>query len=256
MGLAALAGAGWLAGTAELAWARIAPGPRTPDELATIAATSLLLPPAATWHWLDGWRRLPGLLADAASAPRAGPARPVAVLFDRDGTLVADVPFNGDPARVAVIPGARGALARLRAAGIATAVVSNQSGVARGRLRPEQVGAVNRRVEELLGPLGPWLICPHGPDDGCGCRKPAPGLILAAASALGVDARDCVVIGDIGADMEAAAAAGARAILVPTPATRPEEVANAPQVAPDLRVAVDLLLGAEESPADAAGSDR
>jgi D-glycero-D-manno-heptose 1,7-bisphosphate phosphatase len=155
-----------------------------------------------------------------------------------------------------VIPGAREALARLRAAGIATAVVSNQSGVARGRLRPEQVGAVNRRVEELLGPLGPWLICPHGPDDGCGCRKPAPGLILAAASALGVDARDCVVIGDIGADMEAAAAAGARAILVPTPATRPEEVANALQVAPDLRAAVDLLLGAEESPAGAAGSDR
>ena len=256
MGLAALAGAGWLAGTAELAWARIAPGPRTSDELATMAATSLLLPPAATWHWLDGWRRLPGLLADAASAPRPGPAPPVAVLFDRDGTLVADVAFNGDPARVAVIPGAREALARLRAAGIATAVVSNQSGVARGRLRPEQVGAVNRRVEELLGPLGPWLICPHGPDDGCGCRKPAPGLILAAASALGVDARDCVVIGDIGADMEAAAAAGVRAILVPTPATRPEEVANALQVAPDLRAAVDLLLGAEESPAGAAGSDR
>jgi beta-phosphoglucomutase-like phosphatase (HAD superfamily) len=79
---------------------------------------------------------------------------------------------------------------------------------------------------------------------------------LAAASALGVDARDCVVIGDIGADMEAAAAAGVRAILVPTPATRPEEVANALQVAPDLRAAVDLLLGAEESPAGAAGSDR
>jgi len=56
--------------------------------------------------------------------------------------------------------------------------------------------------------------------------------------------------------MEAAAAAGARAILVPTPATRPEEVANAHQVAPDLRAAVDLLLGAEESPAGAAGSDR
>jgi glycosyltransferase involved in cell wall biosynthesis len=75
---AALAGAGWLAGSVELAAARIAPGPRTADEVATLVATSLLLPPAATWHWLDGWRRLPGLLADTARAPapeRAGRAR-------------------------------------------------------------------------------------------------------------------------------------------------------------------------------------
>jgi D-glycero-D-manno-heptose 1,7-bisphosphate phosphatase len=115
--------------------------------------------------------------------------------------------------------------------------------VARGRLSREQVDAVNRRVEELLGPLGPWLVCPHGPDDGCRCRKPAPGLVEAAARALGVETGDCVVIGDIGADVEAARAAGARAVLVPTAATRPEEVAAAPTVAPDLPTAVDLLLG-------------
>ena len=113
---------------------------------------------------------------------------PKAVLFDRDGTLVADVPYNGDPGRVVVMPGAREAVERLRAAGVATAVVSNQSGVGRGYLRVEQVEAVNRRVEELLGPLGPWLVCPHGPGEGCRCRKPAPGLIEAAAGALGVDA--------------------------------------------------------------------
>jgi histidinol-phosphate phosphatase family protein len=259
--VAVLAGAGWAAGTAELAWARIAPGPRTPDEVATMVATSLLLPPAATWHWLAGRWRLRGLLADAARGPRPERPRPVspahpfggvagggaprsrAVLFDRDGTLVADVPYNGDPDRVVPMPGAREALARLRAAGVATAVVSNQSGVARGRLSPEQVEAVNRRVEELLGPLGPWLVCPHGPDDGCRCRKPAPGLVEAAAGALGVETGDCVVIGDIGADVEAALAAGARAVLVPTTATRPEEVAAAPTVAPDLTAAVDLLLG-------------
>jgi histidinol-phosphate phosphatase family protein len=167
------------------------------------------------------------------------------VLFDRDGTLVADVPYNGDPDRVVPMPGAREALARLRAAGVATAVVSNQSGVARGRLSREQVEAVNRRVEELLGPLGPWLVCPHGPGDGCRCRKPAPGLVEAAARALGVEAGDCVVVGDIGADVEAARAAGARAVLVPTAATRPEEVAAAPTVAADLPAAVDLLLGPE-----------
>jgi histidinol-phosphate phosphatase family protein len=245
--LGPLAGAGWLAGTAELTLARVLPGPRTPAEVATMAATSVLLAPAVTWHWLKGWLRLPRLLRDTDRAPQPAsapdPGVPEAVLFDRDGTLVVDVPYNGDPDRVVVMPGAREAVGRLRAAGVATAVVSNQSGVARGRIRAEQVEAVNRRVEELLGPLGPWLVCLHGPGDGCGCRKPAPGLIKAAAAELGVDPADCVVIGDIGADVEAARAAGARAVLVPTAVTRDEEVAAAPVVAPDLVAAVELLLG-------------
>jgi NAD(P)-dependent dehydrogenase (short-subunit alcohol dehydrogenase family) len=86
-------------------------------------------------------------------------------------------------------------------------------------------------------------VCPHGPDDGCGCRKPAPGLVLAAAAALGVDPSECVVIGDIGSDIEAARSAGARGILVPTDVTRPEEVADAPEVAESLEAAVDLLVG-------------
>jgi histidinol-phosphate phosphatase family protein len=208
-----------------------------------MAATSVLLPPVATWHWLAGWVRLPRLLADSARAPRPAAPSPRAVLFDRDGTLVADVPYNGDPQRVVVMPGAREAVERLRAAGVATAVVSNQSGVARGLIRVEQVEAVNRRVEELLGPLGPWMVCLHGPGDGCRCRKPGPGLIEAAAGALGVEPGECVVIGDIGADVEAARAAGARAVLVPTAVTRAEEVAAAPVVAADLVAAVELVLG-------------
>ena len=182
-----------------------------------MTATSVLMPPVATWHWLAGWARLPWLLPSTmrSGAPAAPSSRPKAVLFDRDGTLVADVPYNGDPGRVVVMPGAREAVERVRAAGMATAVVSNQSGVARGRIRAEQVEAVNRRIEELLGPLGPWLVCPHGPWEGCGCRKPAPGLIEAAAGALGVEVADCVVIGDIGADVEAARAAGARGCWCP-----------------------------------------
>jgi histidinol-phosphate phosphatase family protein len=240
-----LAGTGWFAGTAELVLARILPGPRTPSEVATMAVTSVLLPPVASWHWLEGWLRLPRLLADGARAPHPSPTPriPGAVLFDRDGTLVADVPYNGDPGRVVAMPGARQAIARLRAAGVATAVVSNQSGVARGHIRADQVEAVNRRVEELVGPVGPWFVCPHGPWDGCGCRKPAPGLIKAAAEELGVEPADCVVIGDVGSDVEAARAAGARAVLVPTAVTRPEEVLAAPVVAPDLMAAVELLLG-------------
>jgi histidinol-phosphate phosphatase family protein len=244
-----VAGAGWVAGTAEFALARVLPGPRTPAELATMAVTSALLPPAATWHWLQGWLRLPRLRSDTARAPHPSPVpsptppMPKAVLFDRDGTLVVDVPYNGDPDRVVAMPGARVAVERLRAAGVLTAVVSNQSGVARGYIRAEQVEAVNRRVEELVGPMGPWFVCLHGPGDGCGCRKPAPGLVKAAAAELGVDPADCVVVGDIGSDVEAARAAGARAVLVPTAVTRPEEVAAAPVVAPDLAAAVELLLG-------------
>jgi HAD superfamily hydrolase (TIGR01662 family) len=99
-------------------------------------------------------------------------------------------------------------------------------------------------VDELLGPLGPWLYCPHAPEDGCDCRKPAPGLVREAARWLGVAPERCVVIGDIGADVEAARAAGARAVLVPTPRTRPEEVAAAPATAPDLAAAVEIAIGA------------
>ena len=122
-------------------------------------------------------------------------------------------------------------------------MVSNQSGIARGLLAREDVARVNRRVEELLGPLGPWAVCPHGPDDGCACRKPAPGLVLRAAAELGVEPERCAVVGDIGADVEAARAVGARGVLVPTSQTLPEEVDRAPEVAPDLRAAVDLLIG-------------
>jgi histidinol-phosphate phosphatase family protein len=227
-------GLAWLAGTVEFAAARIAPGPRTPDEVLTMAATSVLIPPVAVAH------RLRGELA----ARRAGPLPPAgfAVLFDRDGTLVQDVPYNGDPELVDPLPGALAALTRLRSGGIPVGVVTNQSGIGRGRVTRDQVDRVNARVEELLGPFDTWQLCPHAPDAGCRCRKPEPGLVLAAAAALGVPASRCVLIGDIGTDVAAAHAAGARAVLVPTPVTRPEEVRAAPAVAADLPSAVELAL--------------
>ena len=197
--------------------------------------------------------RAAGLHARLRGRPvTAGPAavRPCAVLFDRDGTLVVDVPYNGDPELVQPMAGARAALERLRSAGVPTAVVSNQSGIARGLLTREQVDAVNARLQDLVGPLGPVFVCEHGPDDGCSCRKPAPGMVLAAARALGVAPETCVLVGDIGADVGAALAAGARAVLVPTPVTRPEEVERARRagvpVASDLRAAVALLLPDED----------
>jgi histidinol-phosphate phosphatase family protein len=225
----------WTLLTAVFAWERIGPGPRTRDEIATMLATSCAIPPAATWHWLRGWA---GVLRRGAAPPDTA-----AVLFDRDGTLVVDVAYNGDPTKVELRDGARAAISMLRAAGVPTAVVSNQSGVARGLLDRDQVDAVNRQIERLLGPLGPWSVCVHGPDDGCACRKPRPGLIRDAARRLGVDVRRCVVIGDIGSDIDAAHAAGARAVLVPTAVTRREEIAAAPVVADDLVHAVELALG-------------
>lgn len=167
------------------------------------------------------------------------------VLFDRDGTLIEDVPYNGDPAAVRPMPTARAALRELRRAGIAVGVVSNQSGIARGVLTDVLVREVNAAVDRLLGPMDVWRYCPHGPEDGCRCRKPLPGMVLDAAERLGVPASTLAVIGDIGADMAAATAAGARAVLVPTPVTRPGEVVAAPAVAPSLLAAVRLLLDSD-----------
>ncbi|MEV8530481.1 HAD-IIIA family hydrolase [Streptomyces sp. NPDC051211] len=198
----------------------------------------------------DGPWLFDGPARAAAPGPRPAPAGsgdrglPAAVLFDRDGTLVVDVPYNGDPARVVPMASARAAVAAVTALGIPVGVVSNQSGVARGLLTRRQVEAVRERVDALIGPFSVWAVCPHGPHDGCGCRKPAPALVLAACARLGVPPGRTVVIGDIGADMEAARAAGARGVLVPTALTRPEEVRRAPESAPDLMAAVRLALWA------------
>jgi HAD superfamily hydrolase (TIGR01662 family) len=168
-----------------------------------------------------------------------------AVLLDRDGTLVRDVPYNGDPDLVEPMPGAKAALDRLRAAGLPVAVVTNQSAVGRGLVPASAVERVNDRIEDLLGPFDGWHVCPHAPAEGCACRKPAPGLIYAAARTLNVAPRRCVLIGDIGGDMAAARAAGATGLLVPTEATRAEEVAEADNVVRTLDAAVDWILARE-----------
>lgn len=195
-------------------------------------------PDHAARSGLRPWVHRPALATVRPTPRRAG-----AVLFDRDGTLVRDVPYNGDPQAVRLMPCAAEAVAALRTADVLVGVVSNQSGVASGLLTRQQVEAVRLRIEELLGPLDVWAVCPHGPDDGCACRKPAPGLVLRACRALRVPPERTVVIGDIGSDVAAAAAAGARSVLVPTPVTRAEEVAAAATVCGDLTDATRAALG-------------
>ena len=248
------AAAVWAGLTAEFAVARIAPGPRTPDEIFRMLVTSVVIPPAAVAHRVRGllaYRRVSrgdlavGVDTGREITARGGAGRAVAaVLFDRDDTLIRDVPYNGDPGRVEPMPGARAALDLLRRHGVKIGVISNQSGVAKGRITAEDVRRVNARMEQLLGPFDVWEICPHDGADGCGCRKPKPGLIERAARRLHTTAGECVVVGDIGSDMEAATAAGARAILVPTARTRADEIRRAPEVAADLPAAVALALGA------------
>lgn len=266
---AGAAGLAWLASTGSFAWRRIAPGPKMSSEIITMVATSAAIPPVATWHTWRGWLRLPSRLNDTARAPlgvtrpplaldppriltppsmrprwaRADVGwRPELVLFDRDGTLIVDVPANGDPERVVAMPGARAAVRRAREEGLRVGVVTNQAAVGVGVVSHAEMEAVNGALDDLFGPFDIWQICPHTADDRCGCRKPAPGLIEAAARAVGVDTQACVVVGDIGSDIEAAAAAGARSVLVPTRVTRAKEIASAPVVAPNLARAVDLIL--------------
>ncbi|NIZ89511.1 HAD-IIIA family hydrolase [Kineococcus rubinsiae] len=240
---AALAATSWAGLTADFAWRRIAPGPRTRDEVARMLVTSAAIPPAAVFHRAKGelrWRRRP---------PHAWPPPVRAVLFDRDGTLVHDVPYNGDPAKVSPVDGAAAALRRVRDAGLPVGLVSNQSAVGRGMITLAQVDAVNARLADLVGPFATVQVCPDAPGVPSTCRKPEPGMVLAAAAALGVSPAECLVVGDIGADVDAAVSAGARAVLVPMPVTRPEEVEAARttdrvQVAATLAEAVELALRA------------
>ncbi len=277
-GVALLAATAWVGLSADFARRRIAPGPRDAAEVRRMLLTSAVIPAAAVWHrvrgqlahrgarpWVEARDMVPtpppvGPATPAGSMGPAGPAAPAGsvgsagpavsalpvrgVLFDRDGTLIHDVPYNGDPALVAPVPGAARAVAALRAAGVRVGVVTNQSGIGRGLITAGQAAAVNAAVDAAVGPFDTWQVCPHTADAGCACRKPAPGMVITGAAALGVPLDQIAVVGDIGADVGAATAAGARSVMVPTPTTRPEEVADAPVVARDITEAVDLLLAA------------
>ncbi len=150
-----------------------------------------------------------------------------AVFLDKDGTLVEDLPYNVNPARMALCPGTGDGLAELHAAGYLLIVVSNQSGVARGLFPEEALRGVEMRLRELLDahgvPLAGFYYCPHHPEGRvpryalrCTCRKPSPGLIQRAAAECGVDRSQSWMVGDILDDVEAGRRAGCKTILLNT----------------------------------------
>lgn len=155
-----------------------------------------------------------------------------ALFVDRDDTLVRDVPYNGDPQAVVLEPGAGRALHWVSAAGWKILVISNQSGIARGRLRPAEVHAVNARVQELLQASGAhvdgFYFCPHHPDvDGaCPCRKPEPGMLLQAAREHDIDLAGSFMVGDSAHDLEAGRRAGT-SVRAYAPASRRDALPDA-----------------------------
>src|SRR5436190_3655086 len=169
-----------------------------------------------------------------------------AVFLDKDGTLLEDVPYNVDPSKMRLMEGVAEGLFLLHSSGYKLIVVSNQSGVARGRFPEYALAGVKKRMHRLFGecnvPLAGFYYCPHHPEGTqpgynveCDCRKPAPGLILRAARDHGIDLEQSWFIGDILNDVEAGRSAGCRTILlnngnetewVLTPQRMPDHVAS------------------------------
>jgi histidinol-phosphate phosphatase family protein len=139
-----------------------------------------------------------------------------AVFIDKDGTLVDDVPYNVDPERVRLVTGVGQALHGMKEAGFKLIVISNQSGIARGLFKEQDLMPINRKVQSLLEPydveIDAFYYCPHGPADHCGCRKPQPGMILQAAKDHAIDPQISWMIGDILNDVEAGNRAGCNTI--------------------------------------------
>jgi D-glycero-D-manno-heptose 1,7-bisphosphate phosphatase len=149
----------------------------------------------------------------------------VAAFVDKDGTLVENVPYNVDPARILLLPGAAEGVRALYETGYCVIVVSNQSGVAQGLFTEAALDPVAQRLHALLRacgvPLTGFYYCPHHPQGTvsayakpCRCRKPGPGLIECAAREHSIDLQRSWMIGDILDDVEAGRRAGCQTLLI------------------------------------------
>jgi D-glycero-D-manno-heptose 1,7-bisphosphate phosphatase len=142
-----------------------------------------------------------------------------AVFLDRDGVLVEATVRDGVPQsartleELQILPGVERACERLHAAGFVLIVVTNQPDVARGTLTAEAVAEMHHELRERL-PVDDIAVCPHDDADGCDCRKPQPGLLLAAADRWRIELEASFLVGDRWRDVEAARRAGCHAIFV------------------------------------------
>ena len=157
-------------------------------------------------------RQLRGRFMGQSTAPRR------VALIDRDGTIIIDKVYLRDPDGIEFAPGAIEGLRLLRDAGFALVLITNQSGIARGYFDAARLEQIHDRLQSMLAAEGVRLeaiyVCPHGPDDGCDCRKPAPGMVKSAMRDLGFTPDQAVLIGDSDVDMGAATAAGVAGLRV------------------------------------------
>jgi len=172
------------------------------------------------------------------------PASAAAVFVDRDGTLMEEVHYCFDPANVRLFGGVTDALARLKAAGFANVIITNQSGIGRGLVTEAQFADVHTRLLELIGDgvIDATYHCPDVPGSPSTHRKPAPGMVLDAARDLGLDLARSWFIGDKAIDVQCGRAAGVRPILVQTGYGREEDAAGAEFVAKDFADAAAFIL--------------
>jgi D-glycero-D-manno-heptose 1,7-bisphosphate phosphatase len=167
-----------------------------------------------------------------------------AVFVDRDGTLMEEAHYCGDPARVRVIPDVPDALRALKAAGYRLVIITNQSGIGRGYYSLADYEAVQARLFELLGPdlIEATYFCPESPETPSTRRKPAPGMVLEAARDLGLDLERSWFIGDKAVDVQCGRAAGAKPILVQTGYGKLADATGAEFVAKDFASAAAYIL--------------
>ena len=142
------------------------------------------------------------------------------MFLDRDGTINREVHYLSRPEQLMLLPGASDGLRLLHEAGHTLVVVTNQSAVGRGLLNRERLDEIHRRLGNILDAQGvrvaAWYHCPHRPDDGCSCRKPAIGLFKRSHQELGISLDHAWMVGDRLSDMQAGRAVGAQTILVAT----------------------------------------
>lgn len=170
-----------------------------------------------------------------------------AVFLDRDGTINREVNFLSDRDEIKLLPGAGEAIGKLNEDGWLAVVVTNQSGIGRGYFTEEAVEKVHQRLKELLGDEGAELdaiyYCPHHPDAGCDCRKPATGLLRQAVADFDIDLNRSFVIGDKVSDVEMGHRAGCKTVLVLTGYGDESQSRTqmADHLAPDLRAAASWI---------------